>query len=64
MNCGLETESDKSGAHNIAKRAFGKFEKTSSECRGTVKVPETPAGEATSGYSNLERQVAEVGGNP
>lgn len=63
-NCGLEIDADKNGAQNIAIRGIGKFEKTSPDAGGTVTVPEATTVEATSGHSSIERQVAEVGGNP
>ena len=57
-NCGLEVDSDKNGAHNIARRGIGKFEKTSSDARGVVTAPEATTVDPTSAT-----QVGEVGGN-
>ena len=39
-NCGLETDADKNGAHNIARRGVGKYNETSSDVRGVVTTPE------------------------
>lgn len=47
-NCGLEVDSDKNGAHNIAVRGIGKFEKTSSDTGGAVTVPEATTDDPTS----------------
>ncbi|MFP4051451.1 MAG: RNA-guided endonuclease InsQ/TnpB family protein, partial [Thermoplasmata archaeon] len=58
-NCGLEIDADKNGAHNIARRGIGKFEKTSSDTRGVVTTPEATTVDSTSAL-----QVGEVGGNP
>ncbi len=58
-NCGVEIDSDKNGAHNIAIWGIGKFEKTSPDARGTVAVPETTTVDPTPAM-----QVGEVGGNP
>lgn len=47
-NCTLEIDADKNGAHNIAKRGIGKFEKTSSDTRGAVTVPEATTADSAS----------------
>jgi len=57
-NCGLETDSDKNGAHNIARRGIGKYNETSSDVRGVVTTPEVTIVDPTSAT-----QVGEVGGN-
>ncbi|OKY78456.1 MAG: IS605 OrfB-like transposable element containing RNAse H-like and Zn finger domain [Candidatus Methanohalarchaeum thermophilum] len=57
-NCGLETDTDENGAHNIAIRGIGKFEKISSDTGGIVAVPEATTDELISAM-----QVSEVGGN-
>ena len=73
-NCGLETDADKNGAHNIARRGIGKFEKTSSDVRGVVTTPEATTVDPTSAsaevssmdkrnFNSSAQQVSEVGGN-
>jgi len=57
-NCGLETDSDKNGAHNIAKQGIGKYNETSSDTNGFVTTPEATTEEGTS-----VQQVSEVGDN-
>lgn len=57
-NCGLEIDSDKNGAHNIARRGIGKYNETSSDARGVVTTPEATTVDSTSAM-----QVGEVGGN-
>ncbi len=57
-NCGLKTDSDKNGAHNIGVRGVGKFGKTSSDTRSHVAWLEASTDEGTSVH-----QVPEVAGN-
>ena len=52
-NCGIEIDSDKNGAHNIAKRGIGKFEKTSSDTRGVVTAPEATTVDPTSASAEV-----------
>jgi len=57
-NCGLETDSDKNGAHNIAIRGTGKLNEASSGTGSLVTGLEATTDEGTSVH-----QVPEVGGN-
>ncbi len=57
-NCGLETDANKNGAHNIAKQDIVKYNETSSDTNGFVTTPEATTEEGTSLY-----QGPKVSGN-